>query len=88
MARVTILELTQRLAAANAEIQTLRLDNSILRADVARINARLAEHVDAAINAKQPAEAERLVRVAGNLCRVVQERVNGQRVVKRYVPIT
>jgi hypothetical protein len=87
MARVTILELTQRLAAANAEIQTLRLDNSILRADVARINARLAEHVDAAINAKQPAEAERLVRISGNLCRVIQERVNGQSVVKRYVPV-
>lgn len=86
MARVTILELTQRLAAANTQLEALRLENSVLRADVARLNSNLAATVDKVLAAKQPAEQERLVRIAGTLCRIVQERC-GQRIVKRYIPV-
>jgi len=85
MPRVTILELTQRLAKANAELEALRLENSALRSDVARLNRQIGETVDKVLHATQPAETERLVRVAGRLCRIVTERI-GQRVVKRYIP--
>ena len=85
MPRVTILELTQRLAKANAELEALRLENSALRSDVARLNRQIGETVDKVLHASQPAETERLVRVAGRLCRIVTERI-GQRVVKRYIP--
>lgn len=87
MARITILELTQRLAATNAQLEALRLENSALRCDVQRLTRQLGETVDKVIHADQPAETERLVRIAGRLCRIVQERVASNRVVKRYIPV-
>lgn len=92
MPRTTIASLTKELQDAREELRKANLDrdalrtkNSALRSDVQRLTRQIGETVDKVLHATQPAETERLVRIAGRLCRIVTERI-GQRVVKRYIP--